>query len=70
MAWSYKKLWIMLVEREMKKTDLLRLAGINSNTIAHMGKSEPITLNALGKICQALDCRIEDIIEYIPEPKE
>ena len=43
------------------------LAGINSNALAHMGKDEPVTMEALGRICKALNCRLEDIVEYIPD---
>lgn len=67
MGWSYNRLWIMLIEKSLKRTDLLTIAGINTNALAHMGKSEPITMNSLGKICQALHCNIEDIVEYVPE---
>lgn len=74
MGWSYNRLWIMLINRNMKRTDLLKLAGINSNALAHMGKNEPISMVALGKICEALQCRVEDVVEYIPcaaqEPDE
>ena len=57
----------MLINKNMKRTDLLSLAGINSNALAHMGKNEPIAMTSLGKICQALECNIEDIVEYIQE---
>lgn len=67
MSWSYKKLWVLLIERGMKRTDLLHTAGINTNALAHMGKDEAVTMDALGKICKALNCRIEDIVEYIPD---
>lgn len=70
MAWSYNRLWIMLINKGMKRTDLIKLAGINSNALTHMGKNEPVALSALGKICQALECKIEDIVEYIPEVPE
>ena len=67
MAWSYEKLWIMLVKKKLKRIDLIRIAGINAGALAHMGKDEPVTMNALGKICEAFHCRLEDIVEYIPE---
>ena len=70
MGWSYNRLWFMLIEKGMKRTDLLKVAGINSNALAHMGKNEPIAMAALAKICQALKCRIEDVVEYIPEPED
>ena len=65
MAWSYKRLWIMLVNKEMKRTDLLRVAGITSSALARMGKNQPVTMNTLEKICAAFHCQIEDIVEYI-----
>ena len=67
MSWSYKRLWIQLVEKELKRSDLKTLAGINSNALAHLGKSEPVTMESLGKICKALHCRLEDIVEFIPD---
>ena len=66
MGWSYKRLWIRLAEREMKKTDLLKTAGINSTTLAKMGKNEAVTMGALERICEALQCNIEDIVEFVP----
>lgn len=67
MAWSYNRLWIMLIEKGMKKTDLLKVAGINSSALAKMGKNEPVTMDALAKICRALHCGIEDIVEFVPD---
>lgn len=68
MAWSYEKLWILLIQRKMKRTELKNKAGFSSSALAHMGKDEPVTLDVLGKICKTLDCGIQDIIEYIPDP--
>lgn len=70
MPWSYKRLWYLLVDHNLKKTELMRVSGINSNALAHLSKNEPVTMDSLGKICQALHCRLEDIVEYIPEPEE
>lgn len=67
MSWSYNKLWKLLIDRKMKRTDLLSLAKINSKTLASMGKDETVSMDALGKVCGALHCRIEDVLEYIPE---
>lgn len=67
MGWSYNRLWIQLIQKNMKKTELKRLAGINSSTLAKMGKNEPITMGALEKICTALNCGIEDIVEFVPD---
>lgn len=70
MSWSYKRLWIMLIERDMKRTEMKQAAGISTSALAHLGKGEPVTMDVLGKICSAMNCRIEDIVEYIPdEPK-
>lgn len=67
MGWSYKPLWRLLLERDMKKTEMQRLAGISSVVLAKMGKNQPVTLETLGKICKVLECRVEDVIEFIPE---
>ena len=60
---NYKKLWKLLIDKDMKKTDLLAVAGINSNILAKMGKGEGVSLESLQKICKALDCEIGDIVE-------
>lgn len=70
MAWSYERLWIRLIKRKMKKTDLIKLAGINTTTLARMGKDLPVTLDNLGKICAALGCELEDIVQYIPDEEQ
>ena len=67
MGWSYKRLWILLINKNMKRTDLLKVAGLNSTALAKMGKDQPVTMDTLGKICLALDCKIEDIVEYVPD---
>ena len=70
MGWSYKRLWILLINKNMKRTDLLKVAGLNSTALAKMGKDQPVTMDTLGKICRALDCKIEDVVEYVPEVEE
>ena len=67
MAWNYAPLWKLLIDRN--RTDLLSKAKIYSQTLAKMGKNETVSMDALGRICQALDCRIEDIVEFVPEEK-
>ena len=69
MAANYKKLWKLLIDREMKKKDLATLAGISSTSIAKMGRNENLTMDVLVKICTALNCDIGDIVEIIPEKK-
>ena len=65
MAISYKPLWHLLVEREMNKEDLKRAANITSNRVSRMNKNSYVNLGSLEKICLALDCRIEDVIEVV-----
>lgn len=67
MAVSYKKLWKLLIDMEIKKKDLSAKAGVSPATITKMGKNGHVTTEVLLKICSALDCRIEDIMEVIPE---
>lgn len=66
---TYKKLWKMLIDRDMSKQDLKEAAGISSASIAKLGKGENITTDVLLKICDALNCKIEDILETV-ESKE
>ena len=59
---DFKKLWIRLIEKEIKnKTDLIPLAGISTNILAKLNKGEYVSMNSLAKICRALDCDIGDI---------
>ena len=67
MGWSYKRLWIMLIEKDLKRIDLKKLAGINAYTLARMGKNEPVHMEIIGKLCKALDCKVENIIEYVAD---
>ena len=67
MALSYKKLWVLLIEKGLKKTDLKKLCNISPPTLAKMGKNENISMEALQKICRALDCNIGDIVDYVPD---
>lgn len=67
MAVSYKKLWHILVDRDMKKKDLEALAGLSHYTMSKMSRDENVTTEVLGKVCAALDCKVEDIIDFIPD---
>lgn len=62
---SYNKLWKILIDKNMKRKDLQELAGISSASIAKLGKGENIGTDILLKICEALDCTIEDILETV-----
>lgn len=62
---SYNKLWKLLIDKNMNKQDLKKLSGISTASIAKLGKGENITTTVLLKICSALDCNIEDIMEVV-----
>ena len=70
MAVSYKKLWKLLVDKEMNKTDLRLKAGISTGALAKLGKNENVNTEVLAKICDALGCGVDDVMEFIPEDKE
>lgn len=67
MAVSYKKLWKLLIDKEIKKKDLSSMAGVSPATITKMGKNGHVTTEVLLKICKALDCQIDDIVEFISD---
>lgn len=64
---SYKKLWKILIDKDMKKKDLQSKANISWTTITKMSKNEKVSLDMLMKICEALDCNIGDVIEFVPD---
>lgn len=67
MTANYKKLWKLLIDKDMKKKDLAEKAGISSTSIAKMGRNENITMDVIVKICEALQCDIADIVELTPD---
>lgn len=70
MTVSYKKLWKLLIDRDMKKKDLCAIAGISPASVTKMGKGGHVTTVVLMKICLALDCGLNDIMEILPEKKD
>ena len=62
---SYKKLWKMLIDKNMKKTDLQLAAGISAGTLAKLGRNETVSMDILMRICGVLSCDIGDILEFI-----
>lgn len=66
MAVSYKKLWHILLDRDMKKKELAELAGLSPYTIKKMGRDEAVSTEVVGKICRALERNLDDVVEYIP----
>lgn len=67
MAISYKKLWKLLIDKDMKKKDLCEKAGISPASVTKMGRNGHVTTEILLKICTALDCSIEDIMEIVSD---
>lgn len=63
MAISYKKLWKLLIDRDMKKSELQELANVSASSIAKLGKNENVNTDILVRICKALNCELEDIME-------
>ena len=66
---SYKKLWKMLIDLDMSKTELIQKSKITTNVMAYMGKNEDIRVESLVKICTALSSTFDDIAEIIPDKK-
>ena len=66
---SYKKLWYQLIDRKLKKADLLRMTGISPSTLANLTKDKNVSLEVLLKICDALHCNLCDIVESLPAPE-
>ncbi len=64
---SYKKLWKILVDKEMSKGDLHKATGLSSSTMTKLRRSEDVSMEALRKICIVLDCNIGDIVEFVPD---
>lgn len=67
MKMSYKKLWKMLIDRDLKKKDLCNMSGVSSTSVAKMGRNENVNTDILVKICEALNCDISDIAEVVDE---
>lgn len=67
MSFSYKKLWKVLIDKNLTKTELRDMASISNSSLARLSKDENVTMNVLDRICKVLECRIEDIVEFIPD---
>ena len=70
MAVTYTKLWKLLLDKKMKRTDLKNIAGISSSTLAKLGKDEYVSMESLDKICRALNCDIAEIFSSVQETNE
>lgn len=65
MAVSYDKLWKLLIDKKLNKTQMRLATGISSSTLAKLSKGEPVTLKVLEKICEEFHCNIGDIVEFV-----
>lgn len=70
MAFSYKPLWKMLIDKDMTKKELMQKAGISKSTMDKMGRSETVSLEIIDRVCNYFNCRVEDVIEHCAPRKE
>lgn len=70
MGASYKKLWKLLIDRDMLKRDLCEKANVSGTTLAKLGRGECVNTDILIRICKALECDISDIMEVVPDKNE
>ena len=70
MTVRYNKLWKLLIDKNMKKKELGEAARISNSLIAKLGKNENVTVDVLVRICTALDCGIDDIMELVPDDRQ
>ena len=70
MAVSYKKLWKLLIDKDMKKKDLQSIAGISWSSVTKLSKGENVSMDVLIKICTALNCDVGDVMELLPDEKK
>lgn len=67
MRMSYNRLWKLLIDKNMKKSDLRKVAGVSASSLAKLGKGDNVTTDVILKICIALQCDVGDIMEAIPD---
>ena len=70
MSVTYTKLWKLLLDKKMKRTDLKSIAGISSSTLAKLGKDEYVSLESIEKICYALGCNIDQVVDVIDHTQD
>ena len=70
MAVSYKKLWKLLIDKDMKKCDLEREAKITHYALSKLSQGKDVSTEVLGKICDSLGCTVDDIMEFIPDEEK
>ena len=69
MAISYKKLWKLLIDKDMMKKDLRAMTGVRTTTMSRLSKDENVGTEIVSKICSVLNCDVGDIMEFVPEKK-
>ena len=67
MGVSYKRLWKLLIDKNMKKRDLRESANLSPSLMSSLNQDKSVTVNTLSRICEVLDCRIEDIMEIVSD---
>ena len=67
---NYKKLWKLMIDKNLSKTELTHLAGISTNAMEKLGRNEDVRVNVLEKLCTSLDCKLDDIVEFETEQKK
>lgn len=67
MGVSYKKLFKLMIDRDMKKKDLKEIASIGNSTMTKLAKDENVTMDVMAKICNALNCTMDEIVEVLPD---
>lgn len=67
MALSYKKLFKLLIDRNLMKKDLCKMADISTTSVSKLAKDQNVNSEIIDKICKALECNVEDIMEYVPD---
>ena len=70
MAVTYKKLWHLLIDRNLMKKDLEEMAGITHYQMCKLARDKDVTTEVLGAVCKALNVRVEDIMDFVPVDKE
>lgn len=66
---SYNKLFKMLIDKEMKKTEFAKKIGISANTLAKLSKNETVSMDVIIRICRALDCSVDEIMDILPKTR-
>lgn len=67
MAVSYNKLWKLLIDKKMKKKDLMNLVVISTSTLAKMGKDKQVSMDVINRICTSLECNIGEVMDILPD---